>query len=137
MDRRENQSGHLPPQLPDPPEDRLQTQVHLGARRLRRASRQPRMGAQLIDQKLWLILCLNEILHQPRGPRGMIPPLNTNEPWFPLVSKWCEMDLVHSMGHVTRPMATIVHFRGKRFQHTTFKAPARRDEIRPKLTAGH
>ena len=41
------------------------------------------------------ILWMDKILHHLRNPRRMISPVNTNQQWCPMVSKWCEMDFVH------------------------------------------
>ena len=39
---------------------------------------------------------MDKVLHHLRIPGMMIPPANTNKPWFqPWFLRWCEMDVVH------------------------------------------
>ena len=39
---------------------------------------------------------MDEILHRLRNPRMIVSRVNTNQQWFPMVEKWCEMDFIHS-----------------------------------------
>ena len=39
------------------------------------------------------ILWMDEILRHLRNPAMMIPPVNTNKPWFSMVSRWCRTQI--------------------------------------------
>ena len=44
------------------------------------------------------VLWIDEILLHLRSPGMLIPPANTNQPWFPMVSKRCRISSIHRIG---------------------------------------
>ena len=56
---------------------------------------------------------MDEILHHLRNPGIMIPPENTNQQWFVMVSRWCRILSIRSMNKSDLLLASAARAAGK------------------------